>query len=115
MLQWLPGDLPSALRDYSSVLVIDPDHLEALVHRGTVNEKLGSLDAAIVDFTRGASQKSSVKDPDELGIGVICIQELQEIQHACVVDHKYPLAPQSEGTHQELADSRTPKFDRQLR
>ena len=52
MLQWLPGDLPSALRDYSSVLVIDPDHLDALVHRGTVNEKLGNLDAAIVDFTR---------------------------------------------------------------
>ena len=48
----LSGDLSSALRDYSSVLGIDPDHLDALVHRGTVNEKLGNLDAAIKDFTK---------------------------------------------------------------
>ena len=48
----LSGDLSSALQDYSSVLGIDPDHLDALVHRGTVNEKLGNLDAAIADFTK---------------------------------------------------------------
>ncbi len=48
----MPGDYSLALQDYTSVIGIDPEHVDALVHRGTVNEKLGYLDAAIADFSR---------------------------------------------------------------
>ena len=47
-----PGDLASALHDYTAAIRVDPEHVDALVHRGTVNEKLGHLDAAIADFSR---------------------------------------------------------------
>lgn len=38
--------------DYSTVLQIEADHVEATFHRGTVFEKLGKLDGAIADFSK---------------------------------------------------------------
>ena len=38
--------------DYSTVLQIEADHVEATFHRGTVFEKLGKLDEAIADFSK---------------------------------------------------------------
>lgn len=40
------------MSDYSSVLRLEPDHVEATFHRGTVYEKLSKLDEAIADFTK---------------------------------------------------------------
>ena len=40
------------MADYSTVLRIEPDHVEATFHRGTVYEKLTKLDEAIADFTK---------------------------------------------------------------
>lgn len=48
----LSGDLDASVADYSTVLRIEPDHVEATFHRGTVYEKLTKLDEAIDDFTK---------------------------------------------------------------
>ncbi len=40
------------MADYSTVLQIETDHVEATFHRGTVYEKLGKLDEAIEDFSK---------------------------------------------------------------
>ena len=46
------GELEAAVSDYSNVLEIEADHVEAIFHRGTVYEKLGKLDEAIDDFSK---------------------------------------------------------------
>ena len=46
------GELEAAVGDYSIVLEIEADHVEAIFHRGTVYEKLGKLDEAIEDFSK---------------------------------------------------------------
>lgn len=46
------GELEASVSDYSTVLQIETDHVEATFHRGTVYEKLGKLDEAIQDFSK---------------------------------------------------------------
>lgn len=46
------GELDASVLDYSTVLQIEADHVEATFHRGTVFEKLGKLDEAIADFSK---------------------------------------------------------------
>lgn len=46
------GDLESSVDDYSTVIELETDHVEATFHRGTVYEKLNKLDEAIADFTK---------------------------------------------------------------
>ena len=46
------GELEASVKDYSTVLQIETDHVEATFHRGTVYEKLGKLDEAIQDFSK---------------------------------------------------------------
>ena len=46
------GELEASVSDYSTVLQIEADHVEAIFHRGTVYEKLGQLDEAIEDFSK---------------------------------------------------------------
>lgn len=46
------GELEASVLDYSFVLQIEADHVEATFHRGTVYEKLGKLDEAIADFSK---------------------------------------------------------------
>ena len=46
------GELEASVLDYSLVLQIEADHVEATFHRGTVYEKLGNLDEAIADFSK---------------------------------------------------------------
>ena len=48
----LAGELEASVHDYSIVLQIEADHVEATFHRGTVYEKLGKLDEAIADFSK---------------------------------------------------------------
>lgn len=48
----LAGELDASVHDYSTVLQIETDHVEATFHRGTVYEKLGKLDEAIADFSK---------------------------------------------------------------
>ena len=48
----LAGELEASVDDYSIVLQIEADHVEATFHRGTVYEKLGKLDEAIADFSK---------------------------------------------------------------
>lgn len=46
------GELEASVTDYSAVLLIETDHVEATFHRGSVYEKLGKLDEAIDDFSK---------------------------------------------------------------
>lgn len=46
------GELEASVHDYSTVLQIEADHVEATFHRGSVYEKLGKLDEAIADFSK---------------------------------------------------------------
>ncbi len=46
------GELDASVSDYSTVLQIETEHVEATFHRGTVYEKLGKLDEAIQDFSK---------------------------------------------------------------
>ena len=43
--------MDASVSDYSTVLQIETEHVEATFHRGTVYEKLGKLDEAIQDFS----------------------------------------------------------------
>lgn len=51
-IQTSAGELEASVHDYSTVLQIEADHVEATFHRGSVYEKLGKLDEAIVDFSK---------------------------------------------------------------
>ncbi len=47
----LAGLLDDAMYDFSHVLRLDPQNVEAAYARGTVHHKLGSLEPAIADFS----------------------------------------------------------------